>query len=65
MNTYCPACINPDGYGTIGHSGEPKYCEKHLVAMPTEQFHHYVTKNYYTYEPTYEPKPKKRIWRAR
>jgi len=67
MNTYCPACVVPNRIGTIGHSGQPKYCEKHLLELPMQHF----TTNayspiYYSYtETTYEPKQKKRIWRAR
>ena len=39
MNQYCPDCINPSGYGTIGHSGYPVYCEFHAVTAPTERFY--------------------------
>ena len=65
MIFYCPTCLSISGYTTISHSGYVKYCEKHLIELPTEQFNQYTRQNYYTYTPVQSPKPKKRIWRAR
>jgi len=64
-NTHCTQCAS-----LTRTAGFLQYCQKHLLELPMGYFstNYYPTDSnptYYRYTEIVQPKPKKRIWRAR